>query len=264
MKYTIVVNLKKLNKIWNKLYIDYKITIQYIMSSWNPYTFSFTGSSSSNLFGSSSTSSNNFGSSSSYVSTQHNFISTPSSNFSFNSNGFDYEKSRRESEARDLANKRAEQARQADLEAYRLKCRIQAEQIQIQTQQTITRIAFAQEEADHKARMKKAADIENQVKAIEELKIKSENELGKLEKETEALEKQIADDLAFQSQKLSDLYNVHQEVINVQNQQLEELKKKTQQQKQVVERSKEGLNKVVGYAESFSQRLSSINSLALK
>jgi hypothetical protein len=232
------------------------------MSSWQPHQFSFTGSSSSNLFGSSSTSSNSFGSISSYVSTTHNFISAPSSNYSFG--GFDYEKSRRESEARDLANKRAEQARQAELEAYRTQCRINAERTQIQTQMTLTRIAFAQEEADHKARMNKATDIDNQVKAIEELKSKSEDELCKLEKETKALEKQIADDIALQAQKLSDLDNVHQEVINAQTQQLEELKEKTQKQKHVVARSKEGLNKVVEYAESFGQTVNSIGRLALK
>jgi hypothetical protein len=230
------------------------------MSSWQPYQFSFTGSSSSNLFG--STSSNSFGSISSYVSTPHKFISTPSP--SFNSHSFDYEKSRRESEARDLANKRTEQARQAELEAYHLKCKIDAERTEIQTQITLTSIALKQEEAEHKSRMKKATDIENQVNAIEELKLKSENELSKLEKETETLEKQIADDLALQTQKLSELDDVHQEVINTQNQQLEELKEKTQQQKQLVARSKEGLNKVVDYAESFTQTISSINRLTLK
>lgn len=165
--------------------------------------------------------------------------------------GFDYEKSKRESDAFAQAQREKENARQAQLEADRMRDKIRSEETTLQMQKAALEKRATQEKLDHEARMKKVQDIESQVKAVEELKIVAEESARDLHLETEECKREIDADLADHEMKIAELDSIHEAILSEQCQKLNELKTKTEAQEKVIEKSEEGLEKIIGYAESF-------------
>lgn len=145
-----------------------------------------------------------------------------------------------------------------DRDSYSYRLQLHSAQSALETQGTIHLIQAKKEEDEHKARMAKARDLELQVLAAEELKRKADEEAALLKNLAEEIEKKIADDLAEHEEKMDELDIVHDSIIEEQTQQLKELKEKTDDQKKFIEMSKEGLNKVVDYVESFTDIVSGI------
>lgn len=169
----------------------------------------------------------------------------------FGPSGFDFEKSKRESDEFQRQQQEKERVRQAEMETYRIKCARDNERTSLQLQQSVILKLATQETEDHNARMKKTKDIEEQVCAVEELKKVAEQEAEKLKEESEIIEKKIADDLIEHERKMAELDDIHNIVICEQTQKLSELKEKTIQQEEIIERSEQGLNIILDYVETF-------------
>jgi len=210
---------------------------------------------SSPSFGIGSSSSFGIGSSSSFGTSSHSFSPfSPSSSLSVTPSGlvhFDHEKSRMQSDAFAQAQREKENARLAQLDADRMRDKIRAEETSLQMQKAALERRAAQEKLDHEARMKKVQNIESQIEAIEELKRVADTSARDLHEETEECKREIDAELIEHERKLADLDSVHETILSEQRQKLNELKEKTEQQERVVERSEEGLEKIIGYAESF-------------
>ena len=143
--------------------------------------------------------------------------------------------------------------RAEEVRHYHHQMAMRSEQSNLQIARTAIVINSERERQEHEARMKKAADIEAQVLAVEKLKVIAEEEVEKLRLETEELEAQLAIELKEHEAQIASLDAVHEDIILEQETQLTKLKEKTCEQEIIVEKSQEGLEKVTNYAKQFSE-----------